>query len=134
MEKEVSIPKPAEIGNALIADLIFSGREGDGPDDLILLHALLKLVGIPAAEIARMTGLTRGRITQYLNYAEPVPITRQEQFYYILRGIIEAWEENLALPDAYPKDYEAMLQPDHVPVARAIVKACRKILACSRRP
>ena len=129
MKKETYIPQPAEVGNALMGELIFSG----GPDHLVLLHALIRLVGVPSADLARMTGLTRGRIRHYWGYGEPVPEHRQVQFYHILRKIIEAWEENLAAVEADPKKFEKGLVPEAVPVARATVKACRKILAAEAK-
>ncbi len=129
MEKDTYIPQPTEAGNDLLADLIFSG----GSDHMTLLHALLKLVGLPAAKLAKMTGLTRGRITHYLRYDEPVPEPRQEQFYIILRGVIEEWEKTLALVDADPTEFEPALSPNAVPIARATVKACRKILAAEKK-
>ena len=85
------------------------------------------------AEVEEGLWPTRGRIRHYWGYGEPVPEHRQVQFYHILRKIIEAWEENLAAVEADPKKFEKGLVTEAVPVARATVKACRKILAAEAK-
>ena len=128
MEQETYIPTPTEIGHDLVGHLIFFG----GKNRPVLLATLLYLVGVSKADLAKMTGLTRGRINHYANYGDPVPDGREFQFYHILRNIVEAWERDLAALDERPEDFEASLVPEAVPVARAIVTACRKVLAAEK--
>ena len=47
----------------------------------------------------------------------------------MLRSITEKFEENLTALDERPEECEAGLVPEAVPVARVMVKACRKALA-----
>ena len=82
-------------------------------------------VGLDA--IGGAFGRTRGRINHY-EYGQPVPQHRQLQLYALLRSITEKFEENLTALDERPEECEAGLVPEAVPVARVMVKACRKVL------
>ncbi len=112
------------IGHELIGELIFHG----GPGQCAVLNTLLYVLRVPKAEVARATGLSRGRVNHY-EYGQPVPQHQQLQLYAWLRSLTEEFEENLTALDERPEEFEAGLVPEAVPVARAMVKACRKVLA-----
>ena len=63
--------------------------------------------------MAKVTGLTRGRIGHYLNLDEPVPEDRERQFYELLRDITQGYEEALADLEEYQEhiDEESGLMP-----------------------
>ncbi len=127
MEKETYVNMPRDAGNARFGNLAM--LKSESRTDLVMLHTLIYLVGISRADVAKLTGLTRSRIGHYLNYAEEVPKGRQRQLYFVLEGIIKAFEENLAAVEADPEEVEACLVPETLPVVRAIVEASRKALA-----
>ncbi len=99
----------------------------------VVLHTLIYVAGASRADVAKMTGLTRGRSGHYLHLDEPVPEDRERQFYEILRDITEGYEENLTMFEAEffhaELDMDVVPVPEAVPVAREIIKACRKVLA-----
>ncbi len=120
---------PNTLGKMLVADLVLK----KGPHIPGVLHALVHVAGASRANVAKMTGLTRGRIGHYLHLYEPVPEDRERQFYEILRDITEGYEENLTMFEAeffhVEMDMDVVPVPEAVPVAREIIRACRKALA-----
>ncbi len=121
------IRTPNQLGRKSVGALLVRS----GPHIPVVLHTLINVAGASKADLAKMTGLTRGRIGHYLNLDEPVPEDRERQFYESLRAITEAYEEILAMLDRDPEIFleEKPLVPEAVPVALEIVKACRKVLA-----
>jgi len=121
------IVTPNTLGKMLVGDLILK----KGPQLPGVLHALIHVAGASRANMAKMTGLTRGRIGHYLHLYEPVPEDRERRVYETLRDITEGYEENLTMFEGQPEFFhvEMDLVPEAVPVAREIVKACRKALA-----
>ncbi len=119
---------PNTLGKMLVGDLVLR----KGPHIPGVLHALIHVAGASRANVARMTGLTRGRIGHYLHLDEPVPEDRERQFYEILRDITEGYEENLTMFEVEffhgEMDMDVVPVPETVPVAREIIKACRKAL------
>ncbi len=77
------IVTPNTLGKMLVGDLILK----KGPQLPGVLHALINWAGASRANVAKMTGLTRGRIGHYLQLYEPVPEDRERQFYEILHDI-----------------------------------------------
>ena len=127
MEQETYPKIPHDVGSARFGSLAMLNSESR--PDLVMLHTLVYLVGISRADVAELTGLTRSRIGHYLNYAEPVTEQRQRQLYFVLKTIIEAFEENLAAVEADPEKVRVCLVPETLPVVRAIIEASRKALA-----
>ncbi len=92
-----------------------------------ILHALIYVAGVSRADVAKVTGLTRGRIGHYLNLNEPVPEGRERQFYELLHDITQGYERALTAFDEVWEDLSDSpigLVPAAVPVVREIVKAC----------
>ncbi len=122
------IVTPNTLGKMLVGDLVLK----KGPYIPGVLHALIHVAGTSSADVAKMTGLTRGRIGHYLHIDEPVPEDRERQFYEILRDITEGYEENLTMFEVEffhgEMDMDVVPVPETVPVAREIIKACRKAL------
>ena len=108
---------PNTLGKMLVGDLVLR----KGPHIPGVLHALIHVAGASRANVARMTGLT------------PVPEDRERQFYEILRDITEGYEENLTMFEVeffhVEMDMDVVPVPEAVPVAREIIRACRKALA-----
>ena len=123
------IVTPNTLGKMLVGDLVLK----KWPQLPGVLHALIHVAGASRANVAKMTGLTRGRIGHYLHLREPVPEDRERQFYEILRDITEGDEENLTMFEAEffhaEMDMDVVPVPEALPVAREIIKACRKVLA-----
>ncbi len=117
---------PNTLGKMLVGDLVLR----KGPHVPGVLHALIHVAGASSADVAKMTGLTRGRIGHYLHIYEPVPADRERQFYETLRGITEEYEEDLAMLDGDPENFlqEKSLVLEAVPADREIVNTCRKVL------
>lgn len=128
-KESASVVTPNTLGKMLVANLVL--RKGSHIPGV--LHALIHVAGASSADVAKLTGLTRGRIGHYLHIHEPVPEDRQRQFYEILRDITEGYEKNLTMFEAEflhaEMDMDVVPVPDAVPVAREIIKACRKVLA-----
>ena len=124
MEKEAYVPTPSEVGLELIRDLVFGGS----PQRPAILDTLVYVVGVSKAKLAKMTGLTPVRIGQLVQRRDRVPANREEQFYLILRTITETWEKDLAAIDGLSDEGKERVTPETVPVARAIVTACRRVL------
>ncbi len=118
---------PNQFGSMQIGHLLMRR----GPHVSILLHTLIYVAGVSKADLARETGLTRGRIGHYLNLDEPVPEDREQQFFEILCGMMEVFEETLERIDQDQEFFleEMHLVPEAVPVAREIVKVCHNVLA-----
>ncbi len=95
--------------------------------DRAVLDTLLNIVGMPPADIARHIGLTRGRIGHY-QAGDPVPAQRQQQLYFVLRGVTEALEGHCTALAASP-EFKGALSRKGTHVAWAIIKACRETLA-----
>ena len=102
------------------------------------LHALIYVAGISRADVAKATGLTRGRIGHYLNRNDPVPEDRERQLYELLRDITQGYEDALADDkEWYPENNPDLIDPslfdgdvrDAMPIVRNIVKVCRRVLA-----
>ena len=123
------IVTPNTLGKMLVGDLVLK----KGPHIPGVLHALIHVAGTSSADVAKMTGLTRGRIGHYLHIDEPVPEDRERQFFEILRDITEGYEENLTIFEAEffhaEMDMDVVPVPEALPVARETIKACRKVLA-----
>ncbi len=124
MEEEAYVPTAREVGLEIIADLVFGGS----PKRPAILDTLVYVVGVSKAKLAKMTGLTPVRVGQLVQRRDPVPANREEQFYFILRTITETWEKDLAAIDGLSDERKERVTPETVPVARAIVTACRKVL------
>ncbi len=128
-KKSAFIVTPNTLGKMLVGNLVLR----KGPHIPGVLHALIHVAGASSADVAKMTGLTRGRIGHYLHMDKPVPEDRERQFYEILRDITEGYEENLTMFEAEFFHAEMGMVvvpvPEAVPVAREIIKACRKALA-----
>lgn len=136
------IPAPQEVGHEICGRLIFGHHKGMS----LSLHALLYVVGVSKAAVGKMSGLTRGRINHYCfhgpltkaniladDFGEPVPRHRAQQFHYILRSVIESFEENLTALKKDPKSFKAGLVKEAVPAAQAIVTTCRAILEAEQK-
>ncbi len=124
MEMEAYVPTPSEVGLELIRDLVFGG----GRKRSAILDTLVYVVGVSKAKLAKMTGLTPVRIGQLVQRRDPVPANREKEFYFILRTITETWEKHLAVIDGLSDEGKERVTPETVPVARAILTACRKVL------
>ncbi len=124
MEKEAYVPTASEVGLELIRDLVFGGS----PKRPAILDTLVYVVGVSKAKLAKMTGLTPVRVGQLVQRRDPVSANREEQFYLILRTITETWEKDLAAIDGLSDKRKERVTPETVPVARAILTACRKVL------
>ncbi len=128
-KESASVVTPNTLGKMLVGDLTL--RKGSHIPGV--LHALIHVAGASSADVAKMTGLTRGRIGHYLHIYEPVPADRERQFYEILRDITKGYEDNLIMLEAgffhTEMDMDVVPVPEAVPVAREIIKACRKVLA-----
>ena len=95
-----------------------------------VLHTLIFIAGVSRADVAKVTGLTRGRIGHYLNLREPVPDDRERQFYELLHDITEGYEAALTDLDLNLVHLnEPRLVRAAVSVVREIVKACHTALA-----
>ncbi len=120
---------PNTLGKMLVGDLIMR----KGQNITRVLHSLIHVAGISRATVANMTGLTRGRIGHYLHHDKPVPEDRERQFYEVLLDITEGYEENLNRLEAnflhVEMDLDVVPVPEAVPVAREIIKVCRKALS-----
>ena len=124
MEEEAYVPTAREVGLEIIADLVFGGS----PKRPAILDTLVYVVGVSKAKLAKMTGLTPVRVGQLVQRRDRVSTNREEQFYSILRTITETWEKDLAAIDGLSDKRKERVTPETVPVARAIVTACRKVL------
>ncbi len=128
-KESASVVTPNTLGKMLVGNLVL--RKGSHIP--VVLHTLIYVAGASKADVAKMTGLTRGRIGHYLHMEKPVPEDRERQFYEILRDIIEGYEENLTMFEAEffhaEMDMDVVPVPEALPVAREIIKACRKVLA-----
>ncbi len=128
-KESASVVTPNTLGKMLVGNLVL--RKGSHIP--VVLHTLIHVAGASKADVAKMTGLTRGRIGHYLHLYEPVPEDRERQFYEILRDITEGYEENLTMFETeffhVEMDMDVVPVPEAVPVAREIIRACRKVLA-----
>ncbi len=129
MPDEQYIPTPQEVGHKICGNLIFSNYEGMS----LALHALLYIVGVSSSDVAKMTGLSRSRIGQYGGRCVPVPAHRAYQFHYILKGVVESFEENLSALKKDPKSFKAALVKGAVPAAQSIVAVCRGVLEAEKK-
>ena len=95
------------------------------------LHALVNILGIASADVARQVGLSRGRITHYTNALQPVPAERRRELVSMLRDVLEAYEDSINhfMPDGRKgkprKDGEHL--PEMLPVLQAMITVCRKM-------
>ena len=128
MEPETYVPTPSEIGVSILGYLLFG--VGNKQKKCAVLETLLYVLHVPKATLAKMTGLTRARIGQF--HDEPVPDFREEQFYTILLNMTDAMEENLNSLEEKQEHLDAEVKPETVPLARAIIKTCRKVLAAEK--
>ncbi len=124
MEEEAYVPTAREVGLEIIADLVFGGS----PKRPAILDTLVYVVGVSKAKLAKMTGLTPVRVGQLVQRRDRVSTNREEQFYSILRTITETREKDLPAIDGLSDKRKERVTPETVPVARAILTACRKVL------
>lgn len=99
------------------------------------LHALVSVLGIPPADLAREMGLTGARMSQFMasGSLEAVPANRRRQLNYVLREALEAFDENIAafsgggeLSDSVTKREDMI--PGGLRLAEAISKVCHQLL------
>ena len=118
------IPTPREVASSLFSVQIYSMLE----DRTGALFALLHILDVSAADVARMTGLTRGRIHHYESGHGTVPESREIQMRALLRGVLDGCEEFLQAVAEDGGGYPEGVQHEAVPVMKAKIAACKKIL------
>ena len=69
------------------------GFQSEDVGESASLYALVRIIGISSADVAREVGLTRGRIAHFLHPHEHVPLKRRRQFIDMLRARIQGYDE-----------------------------------------
>lgn len=112
--------------NHLSALVVFRDDKNARPDPLF---GLLHIMGLSQAEVAKIVDLDRSRINHYDSGLSPVPSSRDDQFHSVLELYVNEYEGLLDRLQSGKDRYAGhTLVVEAVPVAKAKIAACRKIL------
>ena len=97
------------------------------------LCALVDVLGVSRADLARELGVSRSRMSQFMGQNFEIPANRRRQINYVLREALEAWDESVAtsssdgkLSDSVTKSKD--LIPGGLQMAESISKVCHQLL------